>query len=58
MSTLVPAIEKAVNAPEVGPRLLGLGMLREYVAPGPLRDKLREEYGLVEALVKKSGLGK
>ena len=58
VSTLVPAIEKTVNAPDVGPRLLGLGMLREYVAPGPLRDRLREEYRLVEALMKKSGLGK
>ena len=57
-STLVSAIEKAVNAPDIGPRLLALGMVREYVAPGPLREKMREEYRLIEDLVKKSGLGK
>jgi len=57
-STLVSAIEKTVNAPEVGPKLLGLGMVREYVAPALLRERMREEYRLIEELVKKTGLGK
>ena len=57
-STLVTAVEKAVSAPDIAPKLLGLGMVREYVAPGPLRDRMREEYRLIDGLVKKSGLGK
>ena len=58
VSTLVAAIEKAVTVPDLGPKLLGLGMVREYVAPGPLRERMREEYRLIEDLLKKSGLGK
>lgn len=58
VGTLVSAIEKAVNAPDLAPRLLALGMVREYVAPAPLRERMREEYRLIEELVKKTGLGK
>ena len=58
VATLVPAVEKAVNTPELGQRLLSLGMTREYVAPGALREKMREEYVLLEQLVKKSGVGR
>lgn len=58
VSTLVSAIEKAVNAPDIAPKLLALGMVREYVAPAALRDRMREEYRMIDELVRKTGLGK
>ena len=58
VSTLVSAVEKAVNAPDIAPKLLALGMVREYVAPVALRDRMREEYRMIDELVRKTGLGK
>lgn len=58
IAALVPAIEKVVKAPELAPKLLTLGMLQEYVAPEPLLARMREEYRLIDDLVKKTGLGK
>lgn len=58
VGTLVAAVEKTVNSPDIAPKLLGLGMVREYVAPAQLRERMREEYRLVEDLIRKTGLGK
>lgn len=53
---LVPAIEKAVRDPAVAAKLVGLGMVQDYLPPEKLFAEIREEHRTIEELAKKAGL--
>ncbi len=55
---LVPAIEKAVQDPAVGAKLLPLGIAAEYAPPAKVTAELKEETATVEAIARKAGLVK
>jgi tripartite-type tricarboxylate transporter receptor subunit TctC len=56
--TLVPAIERSVRNPEIGAKLVRLGILQEYAAPEAVRAEMRDEYRRVGELARKAGLVK
>jgi tripartite-type tricarboxylate transporter receptor subunit TctC len=53
---LVPALERAIRAPEVGARLKPLGILADYSAPAQLVSEMRDEHRRVSEIAKKAGL--
>jgi tripartite-type tricarboxylate transporter receptor subunit TctC len=55
---LVPAIEKVVKDPAVASKLVGLGMVQDYLPPEKLFAEIREEHRIVEGIAKKAGLAK
>jgi len=55
---LVPAVEKAVKDPAVGPKLAALGVVPDYSPPEKLVAEIREEHKIVEEIAKKAGLVK
>jgi tripartite-type tricarboxylate transporter receptor subunit TctC len=55
---LVPAIEKAVKAPEMKPKMEKLGFVVEYRSPAEHLKLMKEEYEMACTLAKKIGLRK
>lgn len=55
---LVPALEKAIRAPEVTARLKPLGIAAEYSPPDRLVAEIRDEHARVLAIARKAGLVK
>ena len=55
---LVDAIEQAVKAPAVTARLAPLGIFQSYAAPDQLAAEIRDEFGRVSEMAKKTGLVK
>jgi len=53
---LVPALERAIRAPEVGARLKPLGIIADYSAPAQLVAEMRDEHRRVLEIAKKAGL--
>ena len=56
--TLVGAIEKVAKDPAVAAKLVGFGILQDYVPPEKVAAEIREEHRIVEELAKKAGLVK
>ena len=56
VQVLVPAIEKAVRDPVIASRLLGLGIVQDYVAPDKQMAEIGEEHRAVESMARRSGL--
>jgi tripartite-type tricarboxylate transporter receptor subunit TctC len=55
-SVLIPALERAVNAPGVAAKLAPLGMVPEWAPPEKLRAEIRYEHERVLQIAKKAGL--
>lgn len=55
---LVGAIEQAVRAPAIAAKLAPLGILQSYAGPEPMTAEIREEFGRVREMAKKTGLVK
>jgi tripartite-type tricarboxylate transporter receptor subunit TctC len=55
-SKLVPALEHAIESPEIAAKLKPLGILTDYSPPDRLITEIREEHRRVEDIAKKSGL--
>ena len=53
---LVPALERAIRAPEVSARLKPLGILPDYAPPDKLLEEIRDEHRRVSAIAQKAGL--
>ena len=53
---LVPALERAIRAPEVSARLKPLGIIADYSAPAQLVSEMRDEHRRVSEIAKKAGL--
>ena len=53
---LVPALERAIRAPEVAARLKPLGIIADYSSPAQLLAEMREEHRRVAEIAKKAGL--
>jgi len=56
--TLVPAIEKTVNNPDIAAKLLALGIVREYQSPAALLDEIADEHKTIEGIARSAGLVK
>jgi tripartite-type tricarboxylate transporter receptor subunit TctC len=56
--TLTAAIEKVAKDPAIAAKLVGFGILQDYVPPEKVGAEIREEYRTVEELAKKAGLVK
>jgi tripartite-type tricarboxylate transporter receptor subunit TctC len=54
--TLIPAIEKVVKDTAIASKLIGLGMVQDYVPPEKVFAEIREEHKTVEEIAKKAGL--
>jgi tripartite-type tricarboxylate transporter receptor subunit TctC len=57
-NTLVPALERAINAPAVAARLKPLGILPDYAGPSKLVAEMRDEHQRVSELARQAGLVK
>jgi len=57
-SVLVPALERAIRAPELAARLKPLGIAAEYAPPDKLLAEIRDEHRRVSAMAKAAGLVK
>ena len=55
---LVPALERAIRAPQVGARLKALGIAADYSPPDQLVAEIRDEHARVLAIAQKAGLTK
>ena len=55
---LVPALERAITAPDVVSRLKVLGIAAEYAPPDKLVAEMKDEHARVLAIAKKEGLVK
>lgn len=55
---LVAAIEQAVRQPAIAAKLAPLGILQNYAGPEPMAAEIREEFGRVREMAKKTGLVK
>jgi tripartite-type tricarboxylate transporter receptor subunit TctC len=55
---LIPAIEKAIKNPELKARLEKMHFSVDYQAPAEMARLIAEEYGTVNGIAKKIGLGK
>jgi len=55
-NALVPAIEKTVKNPAIVSRLLGLGMIQDYVPPDRQLAEIGEEHRTVEEIARRAGL--
>ena len=55
---LVPALERAISAPEVAARLKPLGIAADYSPPDKLVAEIRDEHARVLAIAKQAGLVK
>ena len=55
---LIPAIEKAVKAPEMKPKMEKLGFVVDYKSPAEHLKLMKEEYEIAYTLAKKIGLRK
>ena len=53
---LVPALQRAIGAPEVRTRLAPLGILADYAASDRLLEEMRDEHRRVSEIAKKAGL--
>jgi tripartite-type tricarboxylate transporter receptor subunit TctC len=53
---LVPALERAIRAPEVAARLKPLGIIADYSAPAQLVSEMRDEHRRVSEIARKAGL--
>ena len=58
ISTLVPALERAISAPGVAARLKPLGILPDYAPPAKLVAEMRNEHRRVSELARQAGLVK
>ena len=58
ISTLVPALERAITAPGVAARLKPLGILPDYAPPAKLVAEMRDEHRRVSELARQAGLVK
>jgi len=58
ISTLVPALERAISAPGVAARLKPLGILPDYAPPAKLVAEMRDEHRRVSELARQAGLVK
>jgi tripartite-type tricarboxylate transporter receptor subunit TctC len=56
--TLTAAIEKVAKDPAIAAKLVGFGILQDYVPPEKVVAEIREEHRTVEELAKKAGLVK
>jgi tripartite-type tricarboxylate transporter receptor subunit TctC len=56
--TLVSAIEKVVNVPNISSRLVQMGMIQEFEPPEKLLARMHEEYKVVEEIAKRTGMVK
>src|SRR5262247_1670143 len=54
--TLTAAIEKVAKDPAIAAKLVGFGILQDYVPPENVLAEIREEHRTVEELAKKAGL--
>jgi tripartite-type tricarboxylate transporter receptor subunit TctC len=57
-AVLVPAVEKVVKDPGVASKVAAVGITQEYATPERVLADMREEYGLMEEVAKKTGLAK
>ena len=55
---LVSAIEQAAKVPAISARLAPLGILQSYATPESMTAEIREEFGRVRVMAKKTGLVK
>jgi tripartite-type tricarboxylate transporter receptor subunit TctC len=55
---LVPALERAIRAPDVVGRLKALGIAADYAPPGKLVADMKDEHARVLAIAEKAGLVK
>ncbi len=55
---LVPAIEKTITNPNLGPQIEKLGFAVEYISPVDLKTIVANEYATARSLAIKLGLGK
>ncbi len=55
---LVPAIEKAIKAPEVKAKIEKAGYIVDYKSPAELRKVLISDYETARSVAAKIGLGK
>jgi tripartite-type tricarboxylate transporter receptor subunit TctC len=53
---LVPALERAIRAPEVSAKLKPLGILPDYAPPDKLLDEIRDEHRRVSEIAQRAGL--
>jgi tripartite-type tricarboxylate transporter receptor subunit TctC len=56
--TLVSAIEKVVHDSTISSKLAQLGMIQEFEPPEKLLTRMREEYKVVEAIARRTGMVK
>jgi tripartite-type tricarboxylate transporter receptor subunit TctC len=57
-NVLVPAIEKTIKNPDLGPYIEKLGFAVEYISPVDLKKLVAEEYAMARSLAIKLGLSK
>lgn len=57
-SRLVPALERAIRAPDVSARLKPLGIIADYSSPERMLAEMRDEHRRVLEIAKKAGLAK
>jgi tripartite-type tricarboxylate transporter receptor subunit TctC len=55
---LVPALEHAIESPDIAAKLKPLGILTEYSPPDKLLAEIRDEHRRVQEIARKSGLAK
>jgi len=55
-SVLVPALERALRAPELAARLKPLGIVADYAPPEKMLAEMREEQGRVREIARAAGL--
>ena len=53
---LVPALQRAIGAPEVSSKLKPLGILADYASPQQLLEEMRDEHRRVSEIARKAGL--
>lgn len=55
---LIPAIEKAINTPELRAKIENRGYIADYKSPGELKKLLVSDYETARSLASKLGLSK